>query len=55
MVTKFWCKQLLMIKPDPTPYLMASPQARLLAGAGKPLIYTNPPQVLVNTLDNVEL
>lgn len=54
MVVKLWIKQLL-IKPAPTPYLMASNKARLLAGAGKPLLYTNPPQVLANTLDNADL
>lgn len=52
---KIWSKQLLYIKPDPTPYLMASKSTRLLAGRGKPLLYTNPPQILVNTLDNTEL
>lgn len=51
---KIWSKQLL-IKPDPTPYLMASRSTRLLAGSGKSLLYTNPPQILVNTLDNAEL
>lgn len=55
MVTKFWCKQLLMIKPDPAPYLMASNRYRLYAGAGTPLYWTNNAQVRVNTLDNKNL
>ena len=45
---KFWCKQLLVIKPDMTPYLMASPRANLMAGSGRPLLYTNPKQVIAN-------
>ena len=55
MVTKFWSKQLLMIKPDPSPYLMASNRYRLYAGAGTPLYWTNNAQVRVNTLDNKSL
>ena len=55
MVTKFWCKQLLMIKPDPAPYLMASNRYRLYAGVGTPLYWTNNAQVHVNTLDNKSL
>lgn len=55
MVTKFWSKQLLMIKPDPSPYLMASNRYRLYAGAGTPLYWTNNAQVRVNTLDNKNL
>lgn len=55
MVTKFWSKQLLMIKPDPAPYLMASNRYRLYAGVGTPLYWTNNAQVRVNTLDNKTL
>ena len=55
MVTKFWSKQLLMIKPDPSPYLMASHRYRLYAGSGTPLYWTNNAQVRVNTLDNKSL
>ena len=49
---KFWCKQLLVIKPDMTPYLMASPRAKLMEGSGRPLLYTNPKQVIANSLEN---
>ena len=54
MVTKFWCKQLLMIKPDPSPYLMASSSVRLLASTGVPIYYTlEYPQMLISdTLSN---
>lgn len=55
MVAKFWSKQLLMIKPDPSPYLMASNRYRLYAGTGTPLYWTNNAQVRVNTLDNQDL
>lgn len=50
MVTKFWCKQLLMIKPDPAPYLMASSRARLYAAINEPLYWTNPKRVIADTL-----
>lgn len=57
MATKFWCKQLLMIKPDPSPYLLAakSPmQVRLLAALGEPLYYTNNSQILADTLSGAK-
>lgn len=52
MVTKFWCKQLLMIKPDPSPYLMASRSVRLLAAPGTSLLWPSTPQLLSDTLSN---
>lgn len=54
MVTKFWCKQLLMIKPDPSPYLMASSSVRLLASTGVPIYYTleYPKMLISDTLSN---
>ena len=57
MVTKFWCKELLMIKPDPAPYLLASRkprEVRLLAAPGAPLYYTNNGQVLADTLSGAK-
>lgn len=53
MVTKFWCKQLLMIKPDPAPYLLASRkprEIRLYAAINEPLYWTNPERVIADTL-----
>ena len=55
MATKFWCKELLMIKPDPAPYLLAARrprEVRLLSAAGSPLYWTSQPQLVENTLDN---
>lgn len=54
---KIWSKQLLMIKPDPTPYLMASSSTRLLAAVGTPLLYTDSSvKVLVSdTLSNTTI
>ena len=57
MVTKFWCKQLLMIKPDPSPYLLASriPRVvRLAASSGSVLYYTNNSQILADTLSGAK-
>lgn len=56
MVAKFWIKQLL-IKPDPSPYLLAakSPtQVRLLAAPGESLYYTNNSQILADTLSGAK-
>lgn len=53
MALKIWSKELLMIKPDPTPYLLAArvPQlVRLLPESGEAFLYTTTPQVLDNTL-----
>lgn len=61
MVLKIWSKQLLYIKPDPTPYLLASRTptiVRLSAAAGIPFLYTNtsnPGVVLADTLSNKEI
>lgn len=55
MATKFWCKELLMIKPDPAPYLLAARrprEVRLLSSAGSPLYWTSQPQLVENTLNN---
>lgn len=49
---KIWSKQLLYIKPDPTPYLMASRNAILGCGLGNRLIYTQSAQILSNTIEN---
>lgn len=46
---KIWSKQLL-IKPDNSPYLMASPRARLFASASSPLYWTNIPQVAADDI-----
>lgn len=46
---KIWSKQLL-IKPDPTPYLMASRSVRLLAAPGTSLLWPSTPQLLSDTL-----
>lgn len=57
MVTKFWCKQLLMIKPDPSPYLLAARiprEIRLLANIRDPLYYTNNSQILADTLSGAK-
>lgn len=48
---KIWSKQLL-IKPDPTPYLMASRSVRLLAAPGASLLWPSTPQLLSDTLSN---
>lgn len=48
---KVFSRQLL-IRPDLSPYLMASKRVKLLAGAGEPLYWTNNAQVRMNTLDN---
>lgn len=53
MATKFWCKELLMIKPDPAPYLLAARkprETRLLASPGRPLYYTNPARFEIDEL-----
>lgn len=51
MVAKFWIKQLL-IKPDPSPYLLANkmPAVRLYAAPNEPLYWTNPERVIADTL-----
>lgn len=56
MVAKFWIKQLL-IKPDPSPYLLANkmPAVRLYAGENEPLYWTNPSRVIENTLSGKAL
>lgn len=51
---KIFSRQLL-IRPDVSPYLMASRNTRLLAGAGSPLYWPNAPQIKSNTLDNKSL
>lgn len=51
---KVFSRQLL-IRPDVSPYLMASNRYRLYAGVGTPLYWTNNAQVRVNTLDNKSL
>ncbi len=51
---KIFSRQLL-IRPDVSPYLMASRNTRLLAGAGSPLYWPNDPQILQNTLDNQDV
>lgn len=58
MVTKFWCKQLLMIKPDPAPYLLASRkprEVRLYAAFNEPLYWTNQAQIITDTLSGKSL
>ena len=58
MTLKIWSKQLLYIKPDPTPYLLAArtPQTvRLMASGTSPLLYTISQQVLQNSLNNTTL
>ena len=58
MVTKFWCKELLMIKPDPAPYLLAARkprETRLLASPGHPLYYTNPARFEIDELSGKTL
>lgn len=61
MTLKIWSKQLLYIKPDPTPYLLASRTptvVRLNAASGVPFLYTNtsnPGVVLTDTLSNKEI
>ena len=58
MVTKFWCKELLMIKPDPAPYLLAARkprETRLLASIGQPLYYTNPARFEIDELSGKTL
>ena len=58
MVLKIWSKQLLYIKPDPTPYLLASRTptvVRLNAASGVPFLYTNasnPAKLITDTLSN---
>lgn len=47
---KVFSRQLL-IRPDLSPYLMASNRVKLLAGAGEPLYWTNEAQVVENTLN----
>lgn len=49
---KIWSKQLLMIKPDESPYLMAAKSVRLLSKPGTYLYYTNAAQILTDTLSN---
>lgn len=61
MTLKIWSKQLLYIKPDPTPYLLASRTptiVRLSAAAGVPFLYTNTsnPAILISdTLSNKDI
>lgn len=58
MATKFWCKELLMIKPDPAPYLLAARrprETRLLASLGHPLYYTNPARFEIDELSGKSL
>lgn len=58
MATKFWCKELLMIKPDPAPYLLAARkprETRLLASPGHPLYYTNPARFEIDELSGKTL
>ena len=58
MATKFWCKELLMIKPDPSPYLLAakSPtQVRLLAATGTPLYYTDTVRFAIDQISGANL
>lgn len=58
MATKFWCKELLMIKPDPAPYLLAARrprETRLLASLGHPLYYTNPARFEIDELSGKTL
>lgn len=58
MTLKIWSKQLLYIKPDPTPYLLASrvpTVVRLNAASGIPFLYTNtsnPAKLITDTLSN---
>lgn len=56
MVAKFWIKQLL-IKPDPSPYLLANkmPAVRLYAAPNEPLYWTNPESVIADTLSGKTL
>ena len=56
MVAKFWIKQLL-IKPDPSPYLLANkmPAVRLYAAPNEPLYWTNPQRVIADTLSGKTL
>nr|DAQ90550.1 MAG TPA: hypothetical protein [Caudoviricetes sp.] len=50
---KVFSRQLL-IRPDLSPYLMASNRVKLLAGAGEPLYYTNNSQILADTLSGAK-
>lgn len=57
MALKIWSKELLMLKPDPTPYLLAArvpQQVRMLSEAGVPFLYTVTTQVLEDTLSGEE-
>lgn len=58
MTFKIWSKQLLYIKPDASPYLLASRlpvQVRLLCASGVPLYWTNSRAVISNTLSGTVL
>lgn len=58
MTLKIWSKQLLYIKPDASPYLLASRlpvQVRLLCASGVPLYWTNSRAVISNTLSGTVL
>lgn len=52
MTAKIWSKQLLMIRPDPSPYLMASSRTRLNASATSAIYYTTTPQIVIDTISN---
>lgn len=54
MVAKVWSKQLLMIRPDPSPYLMASSRLRLDASATTAMYYTTTPQIVIDTLSGAK-
>ena len=51
---KVFSRQLL-IRPDLSPYLMASNRVKLLAGAGEPLYWTNQERVIADTLSGKAL
>ena len=52
MTLKIWSKQLLYIKPDDTPYLMASRNAVLGYSSSGRLIYLNTAHTINDTLSN---
>lgn len=51
---KIWCKQLFMYK-EQIPLLLAGPASPLLCGPGTRTLYTQRPQVVVNTLSGTTL
>lgn len=55
MTFKIWSKQLLYIKPDPSPYLLAArtpAQVRLLCSPGTPLYWTNSRAIIKDDISN---